>query len=46
MTFKLRQDIQAIRGLAVTAVVLFHADQNLFPNGYLGVDIFLLYRDL
>ena len=42
MTFKLRQDIQAIRGLAVTAVVLFHADQNLFPNGYLGVDIFFV----
>ena len=35
-----RRDIQVLRGLAVLAVVLFHANQNYFPLGYLGVDVF------
>jgi peptidoglycan/LPS O-acetylase OafA/YrhL len=37
-----RADIQVLRGLSVTAVVLFHAKQNFFPNGYLGVDVFFV----
>ena len=37
-----RRDIQALRGLAVLAVVLFHADENYFPLGYLGVDVFFV----
>ena len=39
---KHRKDIQALRGLAVTSVVLFHASERIFPNGYLGVDIFFV----
>ena len=37
-----RKDIQSIRGLAVAAIVLFHFNKTLFPNGYLGVDIFFV----
>lgn len=39
---KYRKDIQALRGLAVLAVVLFHANENYFPLGYLGVDVFFV----
>jgi len=35
-----RKDIQALRGLAVLLVVIFHAKESWLPNGYLGVDIF------
>ena len=34
--------IDGIRGISVIAVVLFHALPKLFPNGYLGVDYFLV----
>jgi peptidoglycan/LPS O-acetylase OafA/YrhL len=37
-----RPDIQVIRGLAVIAVVLFHANESIFPIGYLGVDVFFV----
>lgn len=37
-----RSDIQVLRGLAVLAVVLFHAWEKLLPAGYLGVDIFFV----
>jgi len=37
-----RRDIQALRGLSVLAVVLFHAEESYFPLGYLGVDIFFV----
>ena len=39
---KYRKDIQVLRGLAVLAVLLFHADASLFPLGYLGVDVFFV----
>jgi peptidoglycan/LPS O-acetylase OafA/YrhL len=39
---KYRRDIQVLRGLAVLAVVLFHAKKNYFPLGYLGVDVFFV----
>ena len=39
---KYRRDIQVLRGLAVMAVVLFHAEENFFPLGYLGVDVFFV----
>jgi peptidoglycan/LPS O-acetylase OafA/YrhL len=38
----LRQDIQALRGLAVLLVVVYHARLHLFAAGYLGVDIFFV----
>jgi peptidoglycan/LPS O-acetylase OafA/YrhL len=37
-----RSDIQVLRGLSVIAVILFHANENLFPMGYLGVDVFFV----
>ena len=37
-----RSDIQVLRGLAVCAVILFHASERTFPNGYLGVDAFFV----
>ena len=39
---KYRRDIQVLRGLAVLAVVLFHANESYFPLGYLGVDVFFV----
>jgi peptidoglycan/LPS O-acetylase OafA/YrhL len=39
---KYRRDIQVLRGLAVLAVVLFHANESFFPLGYLGVDAFFV----
>ena len=39
---KYRRDIQVLRGLAVLAVVLFHAQESYFPLGYLGVDVFFV----
>ena len=39
---KYRRDIQVLRGLAVLAVVLFHATERCFPRGYLGVDVFFV----
>lgn len=38
----LRIDIQVVRGLAVLAVIFFHAEESYFPNGYLGVDVFFV----
>jgi peptidoglycan/LPS O-acetylase OafA/YrhL len=37
-----RGDIQGLRGLAVTAVVIFHIVPDFFPGGFLGVDIFFV----
>lgn len=36
----LRADIQVLRGIAVLAVVFYHAKLRLFSSGFLGVDIF------
>jgi peptidoglycan/LPS O-acetylase OafA/YrhL len=39
---KHRIDLQILRGIAVFAVVLFHAFEDIFPLGYLGVDVFFV----
>jgi len=42
MQHNFRVDIQALRGLAVLLVVLFHAQTPRIAGGYLGVDIFFV----
>ena len=37
-----RLDIQILRSIAVIAVIVYHTSPNLFPNGYLGVDVFFV----
>lgn len=39
---KFRYDINALRALAVTAVVLYHYKVTFVPGGYVGVDIFFV----
>ena len=37
-----RTDIQALRGVAVLLVVVYHSGLGLFDDGYLGVDMFFV----
>lgn len=39
---EIRNDIQALRALAVLAVVVCHMNPSWLPGGYLGVDIFFV----
>ena len=39
---KFRYDINALRALAVTAVVLFHYKVDFVPGGFVGVDVFFV----
>lgn len=41
-TRPLRADIQALRAIAVTSVVVFHLWPNLLPGGFVGVDVFFV----
>lgn len=39
---KVRQEIQALRALAVLGVVVFHLWPESFPGGFVGVDVFFV----
>ncbi len=41
-TRRLRADIQALRTIAVSLVVLFHLWPNRVPGGFIGVDVFFV----
>ncbi|PQA41716.1 acyltransferase family protein, partial [Amnimonas aquatica] len=42
MSNRMRADIQALRALAVLSVVVYHAELDWLPSGYLGVDVFFV----
>ena len=37
-----RSDIDSLRAISVVSVVIFHINSSIFPNGYLGVDLFFV----
>ena len=37
-----RTDIDTLRAISVISVIIFHLDKILFPNGFLGVDLFFV----
>ena len=37
-----RADIDTLRGVSVISVVIYHFNNLIFPNGYLGVDLFFV----
>lgn len=41
-TRAIRTDIEALRALAVTLVLVFHAFPNALPGGFVGVDVFFV----
>lgn len=37
-----RSDIQGLRGISIIFVILYHLNNKILYNGYIGVDIFLI----
>ncbi len=39
---KFREDINALRAIAVASVVVFHFNHSWLPGGFAGVDVFFV----
>ena len=39
---KYRNELDGFRGFAILAVIIYHLNKNLLPNGFLGVDMFFV----
>ena len=37
-----RTDIDTLRAVSVISVIIYHINNTIFPNGYLGVDLFFV----
>ena len=37
-----RNEIDFLRAISVLSVIIFHIDKQIFPLGYLGVDLFFV----
>ena len=44
--FAHRKDVDGLRAVAVTAVVLYHCDHSWLPGGFTGVDVFFVLSAL
>ena len=42
MIEKRRKEIDALRAIAIISVILFHFKRDIFPLGFLGVDLFFI----
>ena len=40
--FGYRPELDGLRAVAVSAVIVYHLEQSWLPGGYLGVDIFFV----
>jgi len=43
-SIKYRPEVDGLRTIAVLPVILFHLGNDWIPGGFLGVDVFLLFR--
>jgi len=41
MSLTYRADVDGLRAVAILIVVAFHAFPDVFPGGFIGVDVFL-----
>ena len=44
--FEYKKHLDLLRFLAISLVYLFHINKDVFPLGFVGVDIFLLSQDM
>ena len=42
MKMRYNPALDGLRAIAITFVILFHSDREIFPGGWIGVDIFFV----